>query len=355
MCSVAALRGFGRVTTDRQRVGARAPNRNRAVLKSSRTEPNAPRNNNTRVRSRWVTLNARWNDANGNTTNDDLPDDHESYDVGMYADLAAEERGLINASTINNSDGSAGSVLGVSRAYVVSVDQLLVQNALPGRGILEYVRLPAEQYNVLDSNAVQRIGEHTFRVAAGSQKILWMEVEPVGVLSIRPTANGCEQILKGATMNDTKATRTGKKENGIVKAMNASLKDLRMCNRISAVYGDGQNSYDDSISSSSPPNAIRCQIDIAGNFSEGPFAAAGSDRLNAVLLWCLQGVMPWFLNQLSQDYGDWSLKKPRGKRDVNVAAVASEILNGTSKGILPPGVKKVTPVPSAFQDGTVMD
>ena len=39
----------------------------------------------------------------------------------------------------------------------------------------------------------------------------------------------------------------------------------------------------------------------------------------------------------------------------NVAAVASEILNGTSKGILPPGVKKVTPVPSAFQDGTVMD
>jgi hypothetical protein len=65
--------------------------------------------------------------------------------------------------------------------------------------------------------------------------------------------------------------------------------------------------------------------------------------------------MHWFLNQLASDYGDWSLKQPRGRREVNVAAVASEILNGTSKGILPPGVREEKTKPSKFEDGTEMD
>ena len=39
---------------------------------------------------------------------------------------------------------------------------------------------------------------------------------------------------------------------------------------------------------------IKCQIDISGEFTEGPFAAAGSDRLNGILRWCLGAVMPGF-------------------------------------------------------------
>ena len=313
-----ALRALSRVAPDRPRVAAGRP---RASSRSRRVAFRAKASEKTR----------------------DAP--FEDDDDLTYADLAEEEARLISANA-KKYDGP-GAVLGVSRAFTVEVSEKAVKNALPGRGVLEYVRLPAEEYNVLDSDAVTRVGEHTFRVAAGAQKILWLEVEPVGVISIRPTEDGCEQILLGATMADAKARRTGGKENGIVAAMNASLRDLRMCNRIGATYGDGSVR-----TPSSRPDTISCQIDIGGTFTEGPFAAAGSDRLNGVLAWCLGGVMPWFLNQLALDYGDWSLRRARGRREVNVAGVASEILNGTSKGILPPGVRERKTVPSAFENGT---
>lgn len=173
-----------------------------------------------------------------------------------------------------------GSVLDCSRAYTVDIPRAIVADALPNRGVLQYVRLPAEEYNVLDSSAVTRVDVGTFRVNAGAQKILMWEIEPVGTLRIVPTDDGCEQILLGAVMNDVKALRTGK-ESVVIKAMNASLKDLTMRNAVSAVKvgSDG--------------TAIRCQIDVAGTFTEGPFAAAGSRRLCAMLDWCLRSVLPW--------------------------------------------------------------
>jgi hypothetical protein len=252
-------------------------------------------------------------------------------DPATYADLEAEERRAI-------ARNGGGAVLNCSRAFTATVRARSVRAAKKGRGVADYVRLPAEEYNVLDSDAVTRVAENTFRVAAGAQKILFLEVEPVGLLEIKPTADGCEQLLKGAEMRDVKAARTGAKPNAIIAGMNASLRDLRMRNRLQAVTkADGAT-------------AIQCQIDIAGRFTEGPFAAAGSDRLNGVLAWCLGAVMPWFLNQLSDDYDDWCVGKPRGRKDVNVSAVAQEILNGGMTGKLPEGVAEVKPAPSSFQD-----
>ena len=104
-----------------------------------------------------------------------------------------------------------------------------------------------------------------------------------------------EPCLKGAVMNDAKAARKGKGDSKLLAAMNASLRDLRMRNRISAVKdaatGDEQ---------------IKCQIDVFGEFTEGPFAAAGGARLNNLLSWCLGAVMPWFLDLLTKDYGNWA-------------------------------------------------
>ena len=104
--------------------------------------------------------------------------------------------------------------------------------------------------------------------------------------------------------------------------MNQSLKDLKMANTVSAANNGA---------------AIKCQIDVAGTFTEGPFAAAGSERLCGLLDWCLRSVLPWFLEQLAVDYRDWAMGQPRGRRKVNVTQVASEILAG-GKGKLPPGV-----------------
>ena len=122
-------------------------------------------------------------------------------------------------------------------------------------------------------------------------------------------------------MNDVKASRTGKRSK-VIDAMNQSLKDLKMANTVSAAKNG---------------TAIKCQIDVAGTFTEGPFAAAGSERLCGLLDWCLRSVLPWFLEQLAVDYRDWASGQPRGRRKVNVTQVASEILAG-GKGKLPPGV-----------------
>ena len=96
-------------------------------------------------------------------------------------------------------------------------------------------------------------------------------------------------------MNDAKAARKGKGDSKLLAAMNASLRDLRMRNRISAVKD-----------AATGDEKIRCQIDVFGEFTEGPFAAAGGARLNNLLSWCLGAVMPWFLDQLTKDYGDWA-------------------------------------------------
>lgn len=108
-----------------------------------------------------------------------------------------------------------------------------------------------------------RVEPETFRVSAGSQKILWLEVEPVGLLRIVPTENGCDQILEGAVMNDAKAARTGRADSKILASMNASLRDLRMRNRISAVKDEATGD-----------EKIKCQIDVYVRFTEGPFAAS---------------------------------------------------------------------------------
>ena len=228
-----------------------------------------------------------------------------------------------------SSSGGEGVHLSVSRAFTADVAPEALAGATGSdRGVLEYVRLPAEEYNVLDSNAVTRVEPETFRVTAGVQKILFLEVEPVGLIRIVPTPSGCDQILEGAVMNDAKAARMGKKDSKLLAAMNGSLRDLRMRNRISAVKGPAGD------------EKIRCQIDVYGTFTEGPFAMAGGERLHNLLTWCLGAVMPWFLSQLTKDYGDWAAERPRGRQKVNVAQVTSEILGG-SKGNLPPGITEV--------------
>lgn len=269
---------------------------------ATRIRPRAVRRHRVAVRA-----NAKP-DATYPGDSDDVDDEDLAYDATemTYADLPSVP---------------GGSTLDVSRAFTVDIDPSIVTNAMPNRGVLEYVRLPANEYNVLDSSAVQRIDDGTFRINAGIQKILMWEIEPVGTLRIVPTPDGCEQVLLGATMNDVKAARTGKRSK-VIDAMNQSLKDLKMANTVSAAKNGA---------------AIKCQIDVAGTFTEGPFAAAGSERLCGLLDWCLRSVLPWFLEQLAVDYRDWACGQPRGRRKVNVTQVASEILAG-GKGKLPPGV-----------------
>ena len=85
--------------------------------------------------------------------------------------------------------------LRVSRAFSVDVAPL-------GRA-REYVALPVDEYAVLDASAVRRVGDgRRFRVSAGRQKFMFLDVEPVGTIEVARTADGCVQSLVGAEILD---------------------------------------------------------------------------------------------------------------------------------------------------------
>ena len=207
--------------------------------------------------------------------------------------------------------------LRVSRAFSVDVAPL-------GRA-REYVALPVDEYAVLDASAVRRVGDgRRFRVSAGRQKFMFLDVEPVGTIEVARTADGCVQSLVGAEILD----RGGGRGATLVASVNASLRDVRLRNEVSATRtADGGE-------------AIRCRIDIEGEFTEGAFARVG-ESMNAICAWSLRAVMPWFLTRLAADYERWARGEPRDAdvERANLASIAAKIIAG-SRGRLPDGVRE---------------
>ena len=97
---------------------------------ATRTRPRAVRRHRVAVRA-----NASRRMPHTPGDSDDVDDEDLAYDATemTYADLPSVP---------------GGSTLDVSRAFTVDIDPSIVANAMPNRGVLEYVRLPANEYNV---------------------------------------------------------------------------------------------------------------------------------------------------------------------------------------------------------------
>jgi hypothetical protein len=119
--------------------------------------------------------------------------------------------------------GAPGTRLFVARKFGIDVEE----SATPGRRLRDYVRLPADRYNVLDSRAVTRVSDTAFRVSTGMQKMLMFEAEPVGYIEIRVLAEGVEQQL-------TRAELLSPKPNRMVDELNATLSNLQLTNTVTA-------------------------------------------------------------------------------------------------------------------------
>jgi hypothetical protein len=244
--------------------------------------------------------------------------------------LADVERDVANA-------GAKAARVRVTRAFSVAVcsngkhgaDE--VEDARRGRSARDYVALPANEYNLLDAENVSRAddgdagGGDGFVVSAGRQRLLFLDVEPRGMIRVRTSEGGCVQELVSAEIVNLKPGDDRSAE--VTKAINLSLKDLRLRNEVSAERDER-----------SGEERIRCQIDVVGDFTEGVFARAGG-RLNTILGWSLGAVMPWFLTQLASDYRAWSRDEPRVTENASLASVAAKIIAG-SRGKLPEGVRE---------------
>ena len=226
------------------------------------------------------------------------------------ADLKDIERDAANA-------GAAS--LRVARAFTVDVERC-------ARSAREYVALPAKEYNLIDPSNVSRTDDSGFMVSAGRQKMLFLDVEPRGAVRVDATENGCEQQLVMAEIVNLKPDDA--RSVSVVRAINASLKDLKLRNSVTCVRSEDGGG-----------EKIRVQITVAGDFTEGIFARAGG-RLNTILGWSLGAVLPWFLTQLAADYGRWAKGEPRSATNASLTEVAAKIIAG-SRGKLPAGVEEV--------------
>ena len=236
--------------------------------------------------------------------------------ANVNADLADVERDARNAGR---------ALVRVSLAFAVDLGDAARDGARTAR---EYVALPATEYNLIDPENVSRASDDAngFVVSAGRQKLLFLDVEPRGTVRVDASEEGCVQSLVDAVIvnrnpDDAKATK-------IIDAINASLKDLRLRNEVTATRCEDTGRA-----------SIRCQIDVWGDFREGVFARAGT-RLNTILGWSLGAVMPWFLTQLAADYARWARDEPRTTAEnASLASVAGKIIAG-SRGKLPEGVRE---------------
>ena len=212
---------------------------------------------------------------------------------------------------------SSGIRLFVARKFAVDCGE----DGPPGRSAKDYVRLPAERYNVLDSKAVQRVPgkEGTFRVSTGVQRMLMFEAEPVGYISITVKPDGVEQRLMSAEL-----VSVGK-PSSVVDEINATLNNVQLTNTVSArplPSGKVQ---------------LMCQLVLQGSFTRGVLSKVPEARLNGLMSWALGALMPWFLTKLRTDYRQWAAGENRAEA-LGTGEMATLARSLMSSRALPEGV-----------------
>ena len=218
-------------------------------------------------------------------------------------------------------DGAGpSSRLYVARRFGVDV----AESSQAGRRLQDYVRLPATQYNVLDSKAVTRVSENVFRVSTGVQRMLMFEAEPVGLVEITVLADGVQQSMRKAELKSRKPSK-------VLDEVNATLANLQLQNTITAA------------DSPEGGRQIVCQLVLDGTFTRGVLARVPEERLNGLMSWALGTVMPWFLLKLRDDYLLWAAGQPRTGAAAGageMSALARKML-ASGGATLPPGVREL--------------
>lgn len=221
--------------------------------------------------------------------------------------------------------------LSVSRAFSIEIP-----GAEPGR-LLEYVTLPAANYNVLDSSAVRRLEDGSFSVSAGKQQFLGLGTfQPFGLVSLKVLAGqGVEQVLSKAELRST----DGKPLSRAAATVNETLASIRLSNCVTATTG------------AAGELRLRVHLRMSGPLS-GVLARVPSDRLNGVMSWTLGLVLPWFLKKLAGDFQAWADGTPRigAVGSGEMAALAKELLGGAG-GKMPKGVMEHLDVGEAGEEG----
>ncbi|CAK8571192.1 unnamed protein product [Lathyrus sativus] len=169
------------------------------------------------------------------------------------------------------------------RRESVSVQQLQ-------RPLIEYMKLPASQYSVLDAERIVRVSEDTFRCYVYTIKFFTFEVCPVLLVKVEQQPRGCCIKLLSCKLEGSP----------MVAAQNDKF-DAIMVNRISC-ESDSNESLVQQLTSDT---VIEVSIEIPFAFKAIPKQAiesAGTQVLEQIL----KIMLPRFMSQLVKDYQAWA-------------------------------------------------
>ena len=241
--------------------------------------------------------------------------------VGVQCTRTRTRRACVRPAAAAQDAAGPSSRLYVARRFGVDV----VESTQAGRRLRDYVRLPAQQYNVLDSKAVTRVSENVFRVSTGVQRFMMFEAEPVGMVEINVLPDGVQQSMRKAELKASKPSK-------VMDEVNATLANLQLQNTITA---------DDSPLEGS--RQLVCQLVLDGTFTRGVLSRVPEERLNGLMSWALGIAMPWFLLKLRDDYALWAAGKPRTGAAANAGEMSTLARKMLASGgvTLPPAVREL--------------
>ncbi|KAG5126736.1 hypothetical protein JHK82_027571 [Glycine max] len=158
------------------------------------------------------------------------------------------------------------------------------------RPLIEYMRLPASQYSVLDAERIERVNENTFRCYVYRFKFFNLEVCPVLLVKVEEQPDGCCIKLLSCKLEGS----------AMVAAQNDKF-DALMVNRISC----DSNANKSLMQQLTSDTIIEVSIEIPFPFQAIPKQAiesAGTQVLEQIL----RIMLPRFVSQLEKDYRAWA-------------------------------------------------
>ncbi|KAI4346454.1 hypothetical protein L6164_007349 [Bauhinia variegata] len=171
----------------------------------------------------------------------------------------------------------------VRRKETISVRQL-------DRPLIEYMRLPASQYSVLDAERIERVNDNTFRCYVHRIKLFNFEICPVLLVRVEEQSDGCCIKLLSCKLEGSP----------ILAAQNDKF-DVIMVNRISC----DSNNYNSSVQQLTSDAMIEVRIEVPFAFrliSVQAIESAGTQVFEQLF----RIVLPRFMAQLVKDYQAWA-------------------------------------------------
>ncbi|WVY97498.1 hypothetical protein V8G54_029649 [Vigna mungo] len=158
------------------------------------------------------------------------------------------------------------------------------------RPLIEYMRLPASQYSVLDAERIERVNDDTFRCYVYRFRFFNFEICPVLLVKVEEQPDGCCIKLLSCKLEGSP----------MIAAQNDKF-DALMVNRISCDSSKAESLTQQLTSDT----IIEVSIEIPFPFLAIPKQAiesAGTQVLEQIL----RLMLPRFMSQLVKDYQAWA-------------------------------------------------